>query len=327
MKKLHDYFSWELQVLYSAAKFMQSITKKMSSAATEPKVAEIMDTYYFQSLHQQKKIEEYIHFAANEKQEAISYAMSQLADEAHAYLTYEGSTTIRDIALLTVTHKMKHYEIALSETATRHAEMLQAQEAVELLNTVKKKIAEDPQDIPKFIRKFCQKKQSTRLNGEAEGFLYRLLQTQAAEEKVIESFSTALEAKAVTDPLRHALKTYRKKHVAIEQFIANAKKQMKGRKIGNEANSAMALFKESEEALHQTKEKSISDIVIISNLQKVMHVQMAAYEIETVLADYLDLVDIQDHINTILEHEASSSHFLASIADESMLQSVVVKHR
>jgi len=320
MKNLHEFFIVELHVLSSSAESMHRILKRMSSSATGKEIVEIMDTYYFQSQYQVKKIKQYQSRPTSAEHFSKSFVMRKLADEGQTNLGYQGSWIIRDIALLLTLHKMKHYQRALIGAALHHGELLKAEEGVDLLNTIKQKIAEEEAKPLDLIKSLLSKGKKEDLEPEIIHFLGLMVRSQILEENRVESFLEVFTNRANSEILYDALLTYKEKQQQVKKTLKEIQEYFPGNPNVLDWGIIKEVANECSAEVGKAQEAHLKDLATICVVQRLQHLRIAEYEIQVMLAGFLNKQGVKVQLLTLLENEWGNNQSLNAIAQGSLLK-------
>ncbi len=136
MKTLHDLFLCELTDIYDAERRIVKALPKMAKAATCKDLKEALHTHLKESEEHIHKLEQ-IFASIDEKPKGKECAATVgiLKEAEKTASEFKDSPTL-DAALISAAQKMEHYEIASYGCLHEWADMLDHQEAMDLLNDI-----------------------------------------------------------------------------------------------------------------------------------------------------------------------------------------------
>jgi ferritin-like metal-binding protein YciE len=133
IKSLRDLFLHELRDLYSAEKQLLKALPKMAKAATHEELQEAFEEHLGQTEEQVQRLEQVFEALGEKPKAEKCLAMEGLIAEAQNLLKEDMPAAVLDAALIGAAQKVEHYEIAGYGTVRTFAEMLDEDEAVDLL--------------------------------------------------------------------------------------------------------------------------------------------------------------------------------------------------
>ncbi len=133
IKSLRDLFIHELRDLLSAEKQLTKALPKMAKAATNEELKESFETHLRQTEEQVERLEQIFEGLDVSSRGEKCAAMEGLILETQKIIKEEMPPEIRDAALIACAQRVEHYEIAAYGSARTFAEVLDADEAVDLL--------------------------------------------------------------------------------------------------------------------------------------------------------------------------------------------------
>jgi len=133
IKNLRDLFIHELRDLLSAEKQLLKALPKMAKAATNEELKESFETHLRQTEEHVERLEQVFEGLDISSRSEKCAAMEGLIEEAQKLLKEEMPPEIRDAALIAAAQRVEHYEIAAYGSARTFAEVLDADEAMDLL--------------------------------------------------------------------------------------------------------------------------------------------------------------------------------------------------
>lgn len=269
MRTLQEFFTYELEDIYSAADFLQGILKDLSCKATHPLVVECAETYYNQSCYQFEMLDEWF----DGKKGHTCFAMRKLTDAVRASFSYQGSSTIRDVVLLLMLQLIKHYEIASIGTALAHAYKLEEDEPIDLLHALKKKIAEDEDELVQNAQYLIDYHFSDLLLEELKSLLSVMVTTHLKDLPPVEVFTENELMESIN-------------------WFSEIQAVLQGEK-GNLPNSqpitewkVMDGFMEELHAI-PTENQDLKMIGSIAMMQRIQHHHIALLEFESLISRYI----------------------------------------
>lgn len=133
IKSLRDLFLHELRDLYSAEKQLLKALPKMAKAATHEELKEAFEEHLAQTEEQVQRLEQVFESLGEKPKAEKCLAMEGLIAESQELLKEDMPDNVLDAALIGAAQKVEHYEIAGYGTVRTFAEMLDEDEAVDLL--------------------------------------------------------------------------------------------------------------------------------------------------------------------------------------------------
>lgn len=133
IKSLRDLFVHELRDLLSAEKQLTKALPKMAKAATNEELKESFETHLRQTEEQVERLEQIFEALDVSSRGEKCAAMEGLILEMQKIIKEEMPPEIRDAALIAAAQRVEHYEIAAYGSARTFAEILDVDEAVDLL--------------------------------------------------------------------------------------------------------------------------------------------------------------------------------------------------
>jgi ferritin-like metal-binding protein YciE len=133
INSLRDLFIHELKDLYSAEKQLLKALPKMAKAATNDELKAAFEEHQTQSEEHVSRLEEIFENLGESSRGEKCVAMEGLIEEGQKFLKEDIRPEVLDAALIASAQRIEHYEIAGYGTARTFAELLDEDEAVELL--------------------------------------------------------------------------------------------------------------------------------------------------------------------------------------------------
>ncbi len=131
---LKELLTLELKDIYWVEKAIEACLPLLANAATTDMLKLTLESHQEHTSRHIQKLEK-VFSIIDEKAEAVkSEAMNGLIEEAtHLIHDTEGGTFLRDVALISIIQKIKHYEIASYSNLRSHSSLLGYLSAAELL--------------------------------------------------------------------------------------------------------------------------------------------------------------------------------------------------
>jgi ferritin-like metal-binding protein YciE len=134
MKSLHDLLIEELRDLYSAETQLVSAIPQMIKAAESAQLAEGLKRHLEQTKAHVERLEKILDDLNHSPRGKKCKAMEGLIAEWKEMVKQDAEPTVRDAALIAVTQRIEHYEIAGYGSARTFAEQLGYDETAEILS-------------------------------------------------------------------------------------------------------------------------------------------------------------------------------------------------
>ena len=133
IKTLRDLFIHELRDLFSAEKQILKALPKMAKAANNEELKESFEHHQRQTEEHVERLEQIFDGLDISSRSEKCAAMEGLLEEVQMLLKEEMPPEILDAALIAAAQRVEHYEIAAYGSARTFAEVLDADEALDLL--------------------------------------------------------------------------------------------------------------------------------------------------------------------------------------------------
>jgi ferritin-like metal-binding protein YciE len=133
LDSLENLFVHELKDLLSAEKQLVKALPKMAKGANSPALQSAIKGHLEQTKGHVDRLEKIFELLGKAPRAEHCKAMEGLVAEGSDLLEEEGSSTVKDAALIGAAQRVEHYEIAAYGTTRTLAELLGHHEAVELL--------------------------------------------------------------------------------------------------------------------------------------------------------------------------------------------------
>jgi ferritin-like metal-binding protein YciE len=320
LKTLYDLFIHELKDLYGAAENMHQVLKRMSSSASNPKLSQMLDTYYYQVEHQQEKLKTFFIKNGINFEDSNSPIMSKISDHGLASMGYEGSKEIRDLALLLTVNMMKHFETTAFGTLLTHANRLEKDDIVDLLLSLKKKIAEDEEKPLEIASAIIESRDVSELKEEIEELLGSILQAQVQDEQELINYLPKIIQEAQSSRLQEALETYQSDHLEYQEVLRLFLPDFPNSSEIDEWSVMEGFTSEWQEHLNNADSGVLKDIGIILSIQRIQHQNMALFEFENLLSDHIENSEMQMCFEKLSENEIGNDQSFTAIAEGSLFE-------
>ncbi|MEX2304724.1 MAG: DUF892 family protein [Waddliaceae bacterium] len=319
MKSLSDLLTHELKDIKSAADTLTKFLKRMANSATNAELSNILDTYYNQAQYQSKKLREYFEENTLTEKEEASEIMIKIKDHGRSSMRYQGSSEIRDIALILTLNMVKHFEISVFAAALTHANRLKQPELVDRLLSLKKMIAEDAERPLEIVQSLLEKANQSKIKQEISRLLGVILKAHVLDEQKLLNFLPELIEKAQSSDLIEALETYQDEHAVYVEDLRSFQREFSEEDPLVEWEVMEGYIAEWKQHL-KAPQSPLTDIGIILSVQRIQHHNIAILEIEEVLAEYIENRGMQSHIHIILNREIGNDRSLLAIAEGSLFE-------
>jgi ferritin-like metal-binding protein YciE len=133
IKNLRDLFIHELRDLLSAEKQLLKALPKMAKAARNEELKESFETHLRQTGEHVERLEQIFEGLEISSRSEKCAAMEGLIEEAQKLMNEQMPAEILDAALIAAAQRVEHYEIAAYGSARTFAEVLDEDEAMDLL--------------------------------------------------------------------------------------------------------------------------------------------------------------------------------------------------
>ncbi len=312
METLKELFILEIKGVKSSAESMTQLLKRMSSLATHRKLAELLDTYYFQSQYQRDKLNDYL----KEQPKTGSLIMRKVNDHALTSMRYKGSTKIRDLALILSLNIMKHIEQTAIGAAITHAKQLKLDEEADMLLSLQNIIAERQGSPLLIANQILKDHSSPELKDETSVLFLSLLQAHLRDEEKLLDFLPSLNRQARSKELKTAISDYQ----ASLQKNHDRLSDIQTTDSPDDWGVMDSFINEAKKHLDKAQSDIVNEQAIIFSIQRMQHQTMALLEIEELLARFLDRSEIQSDIRKFLSHEQSHNNEFTKMAQGALFQ-------
>jgi ferritin-like metal-binding protein YciE len=133
MKTLHDLFVDELKDLYSAETQLTKALPKMAKAASSDELREAFESHLEETQGQIKRLDKIFKKLDASPKGKKCKAMEGLVEEGKEAIELDAEDAVRDAALIAAAQRVEHYEMAGYGTVRTYAQLLEMEDAVELL--------------------------------------------------------------------------------------------------------------------------------------------------------------------------------------------------
>jgi ferritin-like metal-binding protein YciE len=133
MKTLHDLFVDELKDLYSAETQLTKALPKMAKAASSDELREAFLSHLKETEGQIKRLDKIFKKLDASPKGKKCKAMEGLVEEGKEAIELDAEDAVRDAALIAAAQRVEHYEMAGYGTVRTYAQLLDMEDAVELL--------------------------------------------------------------------------------------------------------------------------------------------------------------------------------------------------
>jgi ferritin-like metal-binding protein YciE len=133
IKTLHDLFVDELKDLYSAETQLTKALPKMAKAASSDELREAFESHLKETEGQIERLDKIFKGLDASPKGKKCKAMEGLVEEGKEAIELDAEDTVRDAALIAAAQRVEHYEMAGYGTVRTYAQLLEMDDAVELL--------------------------------------------------------------------------------------------------------------------------------------------------------------------------------------------------
>ncbi len=135
--EFHHFFVEQLKDIYWAEKHLKKGLKKMSKAATSPKLTAAFDKHYNEGDKQIAELETIFGLLGEKPETKRCEAMAGLLEEADGMISdTQKNSFVRDAGLILAAQKVEHYEIATYGTLSALAAYLPDKKVKKMLETI-----------------------------------------------------------------------------------------------------------------------------------------------------------------------------------------------
>lgn len=135
--EFHHFFVEQLKDIYWAEKHLKKGLKKMSKAATSPKLTAAFDKHYNEGDKQIAELETIFGLLGEKSETKRCEAMAGLLEEADGMISdTQRNSFVRDAGLILAAQKVEHYEIATYGTLSALAAYLPDKKVKKMLETI-----------------------------------------------------------------------------------------------------------------------------------------------------------------------------------------------
>jgi ferritin-like metal-binding protein YciE len=133
LKNLKDLLEHELKDLYSAENQITEALPKMAKAAQNPKLKKAFEEHLKETQNQIKRLQQVASEIGIDIKGEECKAMKGLIKEGEDMMKEKAEETVRDAGLIASAQRVEHYEIAGYGTVVNYLQMLDFQDAADLL--------------------------------------------------------------------------------------------------------------------------------------------------------------------------------------------------
>ena len=133
IKSLRDLFVHELKDLYSAEKQLTKVLPKMAKAASHEELKAAFEEHLEVTEQQIERLEEILKNLGESTRGEKCKGMEGLLEEGSHFIQEDLPDAVRDAALIGAAQKVEHYEISGYGTARTFAEVLEEDDAAQML--------------------------------------------------------------------------------------------------------------------------------------------------------------------------------------------------
>lgn len=134
--KLMKLFEDSLKDIYWAEKALAKALPKMSKKATSEELVDAIETHLTETEEQIQKVEQVFEIIGKKPVGKKCEAMAGLIKEAEEIMKETEDGAMRDAGIIAAAQKVEHYEIASYGTLRTFAQILEMQDAVEILEEI-----------------------------------------------------------------------------------------------------------------------------------------------------------------------------------------------
>jgi ferritin-like metal-binding protein YciE len=133
MKSLEDLFVDTLKDTYDAEHQLTKALPKMAKAATNPQLKSAFEDHLKQTENHVKRLEQVFEARGRKASRKSCKGMKGLIEEGSEVIKDDAEPEVRDPGLIAVAQKVEHYEIAAYGTLMAYAKLINANDAIRLL--------------------------------------------------------------------------------------------------------------------------------------------------------------------------------------------------
>ena len=135
--EFHNFFVEQLKDIYWAEKHLKKGLRKMSRAATSPKLRDVFEKHYNEGDKQITELETIFGLLGEKPETKRCEAMAGLLEEADGMISdTQKNSFVRDAGLILAAQKVEHYEIATYGTLSALAAYLPEKKVRRMLETI-----------------------------------------------------------------------------------------------------------------------------------------------------------------------------------------------
>lgn len=133
LNSLHDLYVEQLKDIYNAEQQLLEALPKMEDAASISQLKEAFRAHLNETEEHVNRLERIFSTMNAKPSGETCKAMEGLIKEGNEIIQKEGDPIVKDAGLIAAAQRVEHYEIAAYGTARTYAELLDAHDAVDLL--------------------------------------------------------------------------------------------------------------------------------------------------------------------------------------------------
>lgn len=133
LNTLHDLYIDELRDLYNAENQLLKALPKMAKGASSPELKQAIEEHLEQTRGHVDRLDQIFERMDESPKGKTCYAMKGLVEEGSEILGEDGEDSVLDAAIIAAAQKVEHYEIASYGTVRTFADLLNQDEASQLL--------------------------------------------------------------------------------------------------------------------------------------------------------------------------------------------------
>jgi len=133
MDTLQDLFLEELRDVYNAEGQLVKALPKMAKGASSDELKQAIENHLKQTQGHVERLEEIFEMLGEKPKGKTCYAMKGLIEEGSEILDEDGDESVLDAGIIVAAQKVEHYEIATYGSLRTFAQLLDKNEAADLL--------------------------------------------------------------------------------------------------------------------------------------------------------------------------------------------------
>ncbi|GAB4235929.1 MAG: hypothetical protein Tsb0021_15540 [Chlamydiales bacterium] len=312
MDTLKEFFFRELCELLGAAEGFSNTFNRMKSAVTGKDVNQLLETYSDQCQYQSRVLKEYLKEVVFEAPQSHPLIQS-LKDEAKRFVSFEGSSHIRDLAVLYITQKIKHYEIASFETLLILAKDLGLEEEIDMLEALRIKVGVEDNETHELIKNTLQSAHRDHFEEECIQLLGAVIYHKVEEEKSFKEVLESLKEQCNSSPLSESVLRMLQKRDEVIHLLHSIQDDLNYEHQTYEFTSAKAISKQVRISIQPLIKSKIKDAAIRSFLHKVHQMDIGESELLSFMIDYLEREEWKIVLNKLKAIEITEDQTLFQV--------------